>query len=157
FRGSGCSVPAGIPCVNRPRIRTIKPEISRSADFTKLSNAGRVVFYALIGQADDSGRLQGFDAEHLATTYCAPGTSLQEVAEQLDLMEKLDMIRRYGGRSRRVFTQVVGFPAHQRVDKPTESQIPPPPSSKGPRLLRDRSKTRRTVSDQDQTGRDQIP
>ena len=137
-----------------PRIRSIKPEISRSPDFVKLSNAGRVVFYALIGQADDAGRLQGFDAEHLATTYCAPGTSVHEVGEQLDLMEKLDMIRRYGGRSHVLFTQVLHFSAHQRIDKPKESLIPAPPNSKRRLPVGERSATRLTGSDQ--TGGDQI-
>lgn len=137
-----------------PRIRSIKPEISRSPDFTKLSNTGRVAFYALIGQADDEGRLQGFDAQHLAATYCAPGTSSAEVAEQLDLMESLRMIRRYGGRSGVLYTSLLQWSAHQRIDKPKTSAIPPPPLSKRRGLVGDRSATRLTGSDQ--TGEDQI-
>lgn len=140
-----------------PRIRTIKPEISTSPDFVKLSNVGRVAWYALIGQADDFGRLQGFDAHHLATTYCAPGTSEKEVSDQLDLMENLEMIRRYGGRTHALFTQLCNWSQHQKVEKPKVSRIPAPPLSKRRGLVGDSSGTRRAKSvhtGPDRTGSD---
>jgi hypothetical protein len=107
----------------------------RSPDYVKLSNAGRVAWFSLISQADDFGRLQGFDAHHLAATYCAPGTSDEEVAGQLDVMESLGMIRKYGGRSGDLYTALLQWPAHQRVDHPTNSRIPEPPISKPRRRL----------------------
>jgi hypothetical protein len=133
-----------------PRIRTIKPEIWHSADFLRLSWLGRLAFVTLITQADDEGRLKT-DALTLST-FLVPAVA-GEVEAQLQVMEDRGMVRRYGGRNRQLYISLCNWPAHQRIDHPTKSKIPPPPISKPRRVLGESS--RRIRSDRngsDQTG-----
>jgi hypothetical protein len=137
-----------------PRIRTLKPEIWHSADFLRLSWLGRLAFVTLITQADDEGRLKT-DAVTLST-FLVPA-SADEVEAQLLVMEDRGMVRRYGGRDRQRYLQVVNWNAHQRIDRPTKSGIPPPPISKPRRALGDSSRSRaRPRIGSDQTGSEGI-
>lgn len=137
-----------------PRIRTIKPEIWHSADFLRLSWLGRLAFVTLITQADDEGRLKT-DAVTLST-FLVPAVP-DEVEAQLCVMEDRGMVRRYGGRARQLYLQVVNWSAHQRIDRPTKSAIPPPPISKPRRALGEPSRSRaRPRIGSDQTGSEGI-
>lgn len=128
-----------------PRIRSLKPEIWRSPDFTKLSNVGRLVFVALITQADDAGRLRSFDATHLASIYCAFGTTAEEVEGQLARMSRLGMIVRYRDKDGS-YVSLVNWGGHQHIDKPNVSRIPAPPDLEANHrgTIGERSGTRRS-------------
>lgn len=109
-----------------PRIRTIKPELWDSADVLALDDSGQALFVWLISQADDAGRLHA-DAHHIARRR---HRSQAVIEKRLQQLEAHGMICRYeqDGAS---YIALSNWSAHQRVDHPTPSRIPDPPSSRG--------------------------
>jgi hypothetical protein len=109
----------------RLRIRTIKPELWNSDDFNALSAHGRLVFLWLIGQADDEGRLKA-SADLIAARNAIP---VEDVVEGLRVMVERGMLASYSHESSPAHA-LVNWRAHQKVDHPTTSTIPPPPNTK---------------------------
>lgn len=108
------------------RIRTLKPDLWLSPDFRALSVLGKLGFIALISNADDQGRVRT-NATHLGEVFLEAIPS--EVQRQLDLMEQRGMIVTYA-KTGADYVAVVNFISHQRIDKPTASKLPAPPTHK---------------------------
>jgi len=114
--------------MGRYRIRTIKPEAWQDERVGDLSLGARLLWLGLITMADDDGRLRELPtliAGHVFPYDDVPPGRLQkwlrEVAES-------GMVTRYevGGK------RYIAFPTwteHQRVDRPSPSDLPPPPDS----------------------------
>ncbi|MDQ6910592.1 MAG: hypothetical protein M3Z84_07405 [Actinomycetota bacterium] len=113
------------------RIRSMKPELWHSVDFLDLSFLGRLMFLCLISQADDAGRMKA-GAAHLVQVYFG-GADVAEVEAQLEVMHRRGMLVRYVVDGVDCM-QLTNFLAHQKIDKPSPSRIPPPPNS--PRVRR---------------------
>lgn len=109
------------------RIRTIKPEIWMSSDFVALDPIGKLTFIALISAADDMGRLKT-DARHLTEVFVR-GARVPSVQKQLDLMQELGMIVQYSVVLNH-YISVCNWNSHQKVDHPSPSRIPEPPTSR---------------------------
>jgi hypothetical protein len=106
------------------RIRTIKPELWTSEDFCRLSAVGSLTFLALIGHADDEGRVKT-TPQHVAKQMLHGSASSNAVARQLQRMQQLGMIQTYttnGGD----FIALSNWHLHQRVDHPSKSNYPEP-------------------------------
>lgn len=135
-----------------PRIRTVKPEIWNSRDFIALSETGQLAFFALIGHADDEGRLEA-DADHLhliALRRSEPAA----IEDQLTLMEGRGMIQRYEASGRPII-QLLNWSSHQKVDHPKASTLPAPPPSNPPtpprRVAKRREPSRNVATASDAT------
>lgn len=107
------------------RIRSMKPEWTTSRDMRRLSAGGVTIFWILVTQADDEGRLHA-DAEDIAQMARA-WVGPEEVAEQLDRMTKQRMIGRYRVEGE-PYIALVNWSLHQRVDHPRASSLPAPPA-----------------------------
>jgi hypothetical protein len=117
------------------RIRTIKPEMWASDDFHALSTEGQLLFIYLISNADDDGRLKT-SPENLARLVGRDIDS-DSVATQIAVMGRrgMAMFYRIAGAT---YIALTNFRAHQKIDKPRDSSLPPPPL---------RATNRRTVAD----------
>jgi hypothetical protein len=106
------------------RIRTIKPEIFSSEDFTALGLATRLTFIGLWTYVDDYGR--GKADPRLIKAAIWPlddDVPASVVAKSLDEMELHGMVCRYRAEGRD-YLHVVNFGRHQKVGHPTDSKIP---------------------------------
>jgi hypothetical protein len=106
------------------RIRTIKPELWTSEDFCALTAIGSLTFLALIGHADDYGRLKA-TPQHIATTMLHRAATAARVADQLGVMEAHGMIRRYSANGADYIALPNWF-AHQKISHPSKSAYPEP-------------------------------
>lgn len=106
------------------RIRTIKPEFPQSESMGRISRDARLLFIQMWTIADDSGRLRG-NSRMLASLLFpydddAPGLIDQWIGE----LESESCVVRYvaGGQT---YIQVCNWLIHQKIDKPSQSKIPP--------------------------------
>lgn len=111
------------------RIRTIKPELWESEDFTSLPVPARLTFIGLLNYADDYGRFKAVPPLVKAAVWPLDEDVLSaDVTEHIDLMVGRGMLRRYEVDGRGYF-EFVNWSKHQRVDKPSKSDIPEPLAS----------------------------
>src|SRR5690242_700587 len=105
------------------RIRTVKPEFFTHPEIVRLSIPARLLFLSLLTQADDEGRLYDQPKRIGANAF---GEDDRVNAERL-LTELAGegRISRYEADGRRCIL-VEHFKKHQRVDKPSPSNIPGP-------------------------------
>ncbi len=131
------------------RIRTIKPEFFTHPSILACSPMARYLLIALLGQADDEGRLYDQPIKIRGEAF---GESDQvKVPKLLEELVHRGRIRRYEADGRRCI-QIVNFTEHQRVDRPSLSRIPREPldeSSANPRrpLVEPSSTPRRAVAE----------
>jgi hypothetical protein len=110
------------------RIRTIKPSFFKSLTVTALPKATRLTWLGLWTYADDAGR--GVDDARLIKAELWPlddDYTAKKVEKDMQLLEANGSIRRYLVEGRRYFAVVEW--RHQRIDKPTPSVLPGPPSN----------------------------
>lgn len=122
----------------RPRIRTLKPELWADEKVGDLSHGARLLFVGLISMADDEGRLRELPAAIIGHVFPYDSVSTAKVTRWLAEVEQSGMVIRYEVDGKRY----VAFPQwtkHQRVDRPSPSDLPPPPD--------DSPKPRRTLDD----------
>lgn len=108
------------------RIRTIKPDFFTSLTVAELSAAARLTFIGLWTHVDDEGRC--VDEPRLIAAAIWPlddSTGAATVERHLEDIERLGLIVRYRVNGRR-YLQVSGWDEHQRINRPSESKIPPP-------------------------------
>lgn len=115
-----------------PRIRTIKPEFFTSLTVAELGAQARLTFIGLWTHVDDEGRC--VDEPRLIAAALWPlddNVGATTVDGHLDDMERLGLIVRYtvDGRD---YLEVVGWEEHQRINRPTESKLPPPDEADEP-------------------------
>lgn len=110
------------------RIRTIKPEFFTSLTIDALSLEAQRTFIGLWTYADDHGR--GKDDARLIKAAIWPlrdEHTSQHVENDLKQIADLELIHRYEVGSGRYF-QILGWAEHQRVNRPSTSRIPLPPT-----------------------------
>jgi hypothetical protein len=110
------------------RIRSIKPEFWSSDDIAALSWENRLLFIGLWSYVADSG--VGRDnpkliAADLFPLEDDPLETLATVSRGLASLSEAGLITRYRVGTKR-FLHITEWAAHQKIDKPTRSNFPPP-------------------------------
>src|SRR5215207_176720 len=125
------------------RIRTLKPEFWGDERFAECSARTRLTFLGLLSACcDDEGRTRAHPKFIKASVYpYDDGVSAADVESDVDALERIGRVRRYvvGGET---FLEVINFKRHQKIDKPTASKLPAPPtieSLRPPRTLAEHS------------------
>lgn len=111
------------------RIRTIKPQFWRSPDIMSLDYFQRLLFIGLFNLADDYGRGVYNPASIAADLFITefslnPHGVLTEVSNAFAEYSKRSMVAVYEVENRQYF-QIVNWSDHQKVNRKTDSSIPP--------------------------------
>lgn len=111
----------------RPRIRTIKPEMWQDEKVGALSIGARLLFVGLISMADDEGRFRALPASILGHCFPYDASAARKLDGWLHEIESSGMLVRYqhGGKP---YAMLTGWGRHQKVNRPSPSELPPPPS-----------------------------
>lgn len=109
------------------RIRTLKPEFHSSVQVMACSRDARLLFISLWNFCDDEGRLSANPLQIKARVF--PGDSLapDEIDVWLSELHAVGLIDIYEVDEKR-WLAVTGWKNHQKIDRPTASNIPPPPT-----------------------------
>jgi len=105
------------------RIRTLKPTIWQSEQFSEVSGNARLTFIGLITQADDYGRLKGSPKLVRSWVFPYDDHSVQKVSEWLRELSENGLIHWFEVDGSR-FIELPTWSDHQRVSHPTESVLP---------------------------------
>lgn len=105
------------------RIRTIKPEFPQSESVGKVSREARLLFLQLFTIADDSGRSRAASRLLASLLYPYDDDAPKLMDGWLGELASQDMIRLYsiGGTT---YLEIVKWPEHQKIDRPTLSRLP---------------------------------
>lgn len=106
------------------RIRTIKPSFFRDHDIAELPLSTRLTFIGLWTYVDDEGR--GIDDPRLVKGdlwQLDDKHTVAKVNNDLKVLAERGRIERYEINGRR-YLRVVNWTKHQRINRPTPSQIP---------------------------------
>lgn len=106
------------------RIRSIKPDFWKSEKVASLPPMTRLLFIGLWNMADDAGRFRAHPS--LIQGEIFPYDPHVDVGEHLRQLAEAGLVQVYEVEGRR-YGLVVGFAEHQKIDKRTESRLPPPP------------------------------
>lgn len=110
------------------RIRTVKPEFWEDERCGRLSTLARLNFLGLISLADDEGRGRAAPEYLLRRLHpYASDVKMKRFRRSLDELEATGMVQFYQANGERLYL-VVHFSRHQRINRPTPSRLPPPPS-----------------------------
>lgn len=111
-----------------PRKRMIDPLIWSDEGFSELAPRQQVLYIGLISNADDEGRLKGSPtAIALMLPAVYRGVSTHEVAADLDaVLASMGRLVRYEVNAK-AYLAFLNYGDWQRIDRPTESKLPPPP------------------------------
>lgn len=116
------------------RIRTIKPDIWRSEDFTSLGDFGQLMFIGLINYVDDNGvgryNLVDFAADVFASRLAEdPSGLLPKISEVFGNLSARGMVQIYEaeamGKTGR-FVYLTNWDRHQRISHPMKPRFPRP-------------------------------
>jgi len=144
----------------RPRIRSIKPEMRQDEKYCALSRDSRELFNGLITYADDEGRFRARRSEIIGHVFPDDPDAgglldgwIAEIKEQGMILFYVSDGTPYGA-----FRH---WAKHQKINRPTPSDLPPPPS---PRVIRENglirtekgSRQRRSVSDNSASSHDDL-
>jgi hypothetical protein len=110
-----------------PRIRTIKPGFWSDAGVVSLSHEARLLLIGLISMADDEGRFVATPAAIRGYVYPFDDVTDVSVRKRRDEIAKVGIVYVYSADGLEL-GQLPNFLRHQRVNRPTPSVIPPPPS-----------------------------
>ena len=112
------------------RIRTIKPDFWADDRIAALSRPARLTFLGLISaMSDDEGRCRGNPRAVRAAVYpLDDDISIDEITSHLGELHKGGLIARYEVNDQ-PYIQIANFKRHQRIQKPSPSQVPPMSSS----------------------------
>lgn len=115
------------------RMRSIKPEMFRSATVTSWPRDVRWTFAGLLTYLDDDGR--GLDDVRLIKAEIYPiddSMSTRKISRHMDLISGNGPLCRYEVDGRR-YLHVTSWREHQRINRPTRSRIPPCPVHEPPK------------------------
>jgi len=107
-----------------PRIRTIKPEFPQSESMGRISRDARLTFILLWTQADDSGRLRGSSRMLASVLFPYDDDAIKKMDTWLNELRDHRCIIRYEIDDNS-YIQICNWLIHQKIDKPSESKIPP--------------------------------
>lgn len=110
----------------RPRIRTIKPDLWHDERIGKLSHGARLLFVGLITMADDEGRFRALTQGICGHVFQYENDAPRKLRGWVQEIQATGMV---------VFYVADGIPygafrhwkRHQKVNRPTPSDLPPPP------------------------------
>lgn len=109
------------------RKRMIDPSLWSDDGMAELPPRQQLLYIGLFSNADDHGRLKGSPvAIRLALPGVYGGCGLEEIAADLnDVLSRMGKLRRYSVDDRD-YLQFDNYSTWQRIDKPSESILPPP-------------------------------
>jgi len=109
------------------RIRTIKPEFPQAESMGVVSREARLLYVLLWTVVDDAGRTRGNSRLLASLLYPYDDDAPGLIDGWLDELEAERCIVRYSddGES---YLAVLKWTKHQRIDRPTESRLPAPPT-----------------------------
>lgn len=110
------------------RIRTIKPSFFRSDDVSALPFRARLTWVGLWTQCDDQGRTKDHARLIKADIWPLDNVSLADIEEDLATLAGHGRIVRYEVDGQR-FLEVTNWSEHQKIDRPSKSNIPAPNGS----------------------------
>lgn len=107
------------------RIRTIKPEFPQSESMGRVSRDARLLFVELWTICDDHGRARAHSRMLASLLFPYDDDAGSLMPGWLKELEDEGCIRVYeaGGSQ---YLQVVGWSKHQKIDRPSNPQFPPP-------------------------------
>jgi hypothetical protein len=108
-----------------PRIRTIKPSFFRSEDVAVLPLRARLTWIGLWTHCDDQGRTKDNARLIKGDIWPLDSVSLRDIEEDLETLAAQGRIVRYEVDGRR-YLEIVNWSEHQKIDRPSQSKIPPP-------------------------------
>jgi hypothetical protein len=109
------------------RIRTIKPSFFASEDVSALPLRARLTWIGLWTHCDDAGRTKDNVKLIKAAVWPLDDVSLKEVEQDLVTLAGHGRIVRYQVDGKR-YLVITNWREHQKINKPTESKVPPPPA-----------------------------
>lgn len=112
------------------RIRTIKPSFFTSEDVAELSFRARLTWIGLWTHCDDEGRAKDNVKLIKAAVWPLDDVSFEDVEADLAELAERGRIVRYEVDGRR-YLEVVNWRAHQKINRPSPSKFPPPPTTHG--------------------------
>ncbi|HEV7960740.1 MAG TPA: hypothetical protein VGP01_06885 [Rhizomicrobium sp.] len=112
------------------RIRTIKPEFPQSESIGRLSREARLLFLMLFTIADDEGRARASSRMLASLLYPYDDDAKSRIAEWLGELERENCVELYEADGN-AYLSIVSWLAHQRIDKPSRSRLPPAPAGGG--------------------------
>lgn len=110
----------------RPRIRSIKPEAWQDEKVGALSRDARLLMVGLITMADDEGRLRAQPSMILGHVFPWDEIPPRKLGDLLSEIAGLGVILQYEHNSR-PYIAFRHWRRHQQINKPTASELPPPP------------------------------
>ena len=143
------------------RIRTIKPEFADSESMARVSREARLLFVLLWTIADDEGRMRGSPRFLASKLYPYDDDVPGLIGAWLGELEGEGCVLQYDTGTDH-YLSLPHWPDHQKIDKPSPSRIPPPPSlvvakpRERSRIVGEGSRPSRARADLDQDqGKDQ--
>lgn len=109
------------------RIRTIKPEFFTSLTIANLSIHARLTFIGLWTQADDAGRCVADARLAKAAIWPLDDRTTADVERDIKELTESSLITHYTVGERSYFA-INGWREHQKINRPTESKLPAPPT-----------------------------
>jgi hypothetical protein len=108
-----------------PRIRTIKPDFFTSDTVSTLPLRARLTWIGLWTHCDDHGRCRDNVKLIKAAVWPLDDVSLRDIESDLDDLVEANVVFRYVVEGK-AYLQVTNWAEHQKVDRPSKSNIPAP-------------------------------
>lgn len=109
-----------------PRIRSIKPGFWQDQRLSRFDALTRLVYICLWSMADDDGRVEG-DAETV-WHFGFPREKKDAIEKALGVLSESSRIVPYTGGAGQKYLFLPKFSTHQKINRPSPSQLPPPPT-----------------------------
>ena len=109
------------------RIRTIKPEFPQSETIGRLSREARLLFLQLFTLVDDAGRARAAPRMLASLLYPYDDDAVERIDGWLDELVGRGLVVCYEAGAAR-YLAISHWTEHQKIDRPTPSRLPPPPS-----------------------------
>ncbi|MGW0626475.1 hypothetical protein [Streptomyces sp. NPDC002758] len=107
------------------RIRTIKPEFFTSLTIADLTPEQRLTFIGLWTHVDDAGRCVDDPRLIKAAIWPLDDRTAADIEIDLKALSESSLITRYTFNRKR-YLAVTNWDEHQRINRPTDSKLPPP-------------------------------
>lgn len=113
------------------RIRTLKPTFWSDEKIAMLPRAIRLTFLGIISaMADDQGRARANPRLVCAAVYpLDEDMTPAEMSVHLDMLDETGLIGLYEVAGER-YLHIINWEKHQKINRPTDSQLPAPPRKK---------------------------